>query len=115
MRYRTQQAPCEYTSPAVQYLEHGNYKLFGFSKRKAGVTNKFLMSTAKEQQSARTAANSTLFVDSTCCPGGHINTKHYHLNNTMQSPGNNSILMEQLGLGGKGHQRNNTTVNSRMW
>lgn len=86
MRYRTStntkqsSGIPDYAAPPMQYLEHGNYKLFGCNKSKAGITNKFLMSAAKDQRSARTAANST-FLDTS----SHINTKHYNLNHTAKT------------------------------
>ena len=41
----------------MQFLEHGNYKLFGFSKNKAFIPNKFLSTTTPKDftSTARTA------------------------------------------------------------
>lgn len=68
----------DYSSIPMQFLEHGNYKLFGFSKNKAFMPNKFLATTPKDFTSTRTATT-TQFT-----PKDAPQSKRVNLNSTFR-------------------------------
>jgi hypothetical protein len=58
----------------MQFLEHGNYKLFGFSKNKAFLPNKFLSTTPKDFTSTRTATTTQFTPKDATAPRVNLNS-----------------------------------------